>query len=115
VKGLAVYEGRPLREPEFPSLSKVKDEVLCVKERFEAAAATIEVFNDTTAHPTVAEVLASLKNSDVNILHLSCHGLQKQDPLSSAFILRDEDLTIQILREQMVEAQRWAVFLHMGP
>jgi CHAT domain-containing protein len=33
----------------------------------------------------------------VYILHLSCHGLQEQDPLSSAFIWRDEDLTIQDL------------------
>jgi CHAT domain-containing protein len=31
----------------------------------------------------------------MHILHLACHGAQKKDPLTSGFILRDEDLTIQ--------------------
>jgi CHAT domain-containing protein len=92
-----VHEGRPLRGPDLPSLPKVADEVRLVKERFEAAKATITVVNDTSNHPTAAEVLANLQGSDVNILHLSCHGVQKKNPLASAFILRDGDLTIQEL------------------
>jgi CHAT domain-containing protein len=97
VKGLAVYEGSPLRGPDLPPLPKVKDEVRLVRGRFEAAEATITVINDVTAHPTVSEVLTSLQSSDVNILHLSCHGVQQRDPLASAFIFRDGDLTIQEL------------------
>jgi hypothetical protein len=80
-----------------PTLHKVKSEVDRVKERFEAAGASLTVINDTSAHPTVPGVLASLQGSDVNILHLSCHGVQKRDPLASAFLLRDGDLTIQHL------------------
>jgi CHAT domain-containing protein len=97
VKGLAVHEGSPLRGPDIPTLHKVKDEVDRVKRCFEAAEATITVVNDNTAHPTVSGVLASLQDSDVNILHLSCHGVQKRDPLASSFLLRDGDLTIQEL------------------
>jgi hypothetical protein len=81
----------------WQSLSKVKTEVRHVKECFEEAGATLTVLNDTKDHPTVPEVLECLQGSDVNILHLSCHGVQKRIPLASAFILRDGDLTIQEL------------------
>jgi CHAT domain-containing protein len=97
VVGLAVHEGSPLRGPNVPTLHNVKDEVRRVKEHFEAAGATLTTVNDTNAHPTVDGVLNSLQGSDVNILHLACHGVQKKDPLASAFLLRDGDLTIQKL------------------
>jgi CHAT domain-containing protein len=93
--GLVVHEGSPMRGPDVPTLHKVKDEVRRVKEHFEAAGATLTVINDTSAHPT--DVLASLQGSDVNVLHLSCHGVQKRDPLASALLLRDGDLNIQEL------------------
>jgi CHAT domain-containing protein len=97
LKGLALHEGNPQRGSDVPTLYKVKDEVERVKRCFEAARASITVINDATAHPTVPGVLASLQASDVNILHLSCHGVQRKDPLASAFLLRDGDLTIQEL------------------
>jgi CHAT domain-containing protein len=79
VKGLAVHEGNPQRGPGGPSrLHKVKDEVHRVRERFEAAEATITVVNDTTDHPTVPGVLGCLQDPNMNVLHLSCHGEQKE-------------------------------------
>jgi CHAT domain-containing protein len=92
-----VHEGKPLRG--MKTLSKVRDEVRCVKERFEAAGAIVTVVNDTSTHPTVPGVLTCLQSSDVNVLHLSCHGVQYSNPLASAFILRDGDLTIQQLMQ----------------
>jgi hypothetical protein len=95
VKGLLVHEGSPGRG--WPSITKVKDEVHRVKERFDAAGASAVLLNNSTIHPTVSDVLASLAGTQMHVLHLACHGKQKKDPLTSAFILRGEDLTIQEL------------------
>jgi CHAT domain-containing protein len=95
VKGLLVYEGSPGRG--WQTITKVKEEARLVKESFEVAGAPITVVNETSIHPTVPEVLACLADSDIRVLHLACHGAQRPDPLASAFILRDGDLSIQEL------------------
>jgi CHAT domain-containing protein len=92
---LLVHEGSPGRG--WRSITKVKNEARLVKECFETAGAPITVVNDTSAHPTVPEVLACLEGSKIRVLHLACHGAQRPDPLASAFILRDGDLSIQEL------------------
>jgi CHAT domain-containing protein len=95
VKGLLVHEGNPGRG--WQTIPKVKDEVHLVKECFEVTGAPITVVNETSVHPTVPEILTCLEKSDIHVLHLACHGAQRPDPLASAFILRDEDLSIQEL------------------
>jgi CHAT domain-containing protein len=92
VRGLLVHEGSPGRG--WAPITKVQDESRRVKECFEAAESPITVLNETSAHPTVPEVLRCL-SSDIHVLHLACHGAQRRDPLASAFILRDADLSIQ--------------------
>jgi CHAT domain-containing protein len=92
VKGYLVHEGSPGRG--WSSISKVKDEVRRVEERFDAAGASL-----TVASPTLHDALTFLKETRVHILHLACHGAQKNDPLTSAFILRDDDLTIQSIMQ----------------
>jgi CHAT domain-containing protein len=97
VKGILVHEGSPGRG--WPSIVKVKDEALRVKKCFESAGANVRVLNDLNIHPTCGEVLASLTDTHTHVLHVACHGKQKSDPLTSAFILRDGDLTIQNLMQ----------------
>jgi CHAT domain-containing protein len=95
VKGLLVQEGSPGRG--WQTISKVKEEARLVKESFEVAGAPVTMVNETSVHPTVPEVLACLQDPTIRILHLACHGAQKPDPLASAFIFRDGDLSIQEL------------------
>jgi hypothetical protein len=92
VKAVLIHEGSPGRG--WTNITKVKDEVRRVTERFNAAGASL-----TVIRPTLPDALAFLKETDMNILHLACHGAQKTNPLSSAFILRDDDLTIQSLMQ----------------
>jgi tetratricopeptide (TPR) repeat protein len=96
VKGLLIHEGSPGRG--WSSITKVMHEVRRVKEHFDAAGASV-----TVVRPTRPDVLASLKETHIHVLHLACHGAQKSDPLASAFILRDEDLTIQDLMKLEVK------------
>jgi hypothetical protein len=94
-KGLLVHEGSPGRG--WGTISQVREEARLVKEAFDAAGAPITVVNEASVYPTVPEVLTCLEDSDIRILHLACHGAQRPDPLASAFILRDGDLSIQEL------------------
>jgi CHAT domain-containing protein len=87
-----VHEGSPGRG--WSSISNVKEEVSRVQEHFNAAAARI-----TVVRPTLPDALTYLKETHMHILHLACHGAQKNDPLASAFILRDDDLTIGSLMQ----------------
>jgi hypothetical protein len=92
VKGLLLHEGSPGRG--WSSISNVKNEVSRVQERFNAAGVSL-----TVVHPSLADALTSLKETHMHILHLACHGAQKNDPLTSAFILREDDLTIQSIMQ----------------
>jgi CHAT domain-containing protein len=76
----------------------VKKEVSRVQERFNAAGASL-----TVASPNLPDALTYLKETHMNILHLACHGAQKNDPLTSGFILRDEDLTIRDIMQLDLE------------
>jgi CHAT domain-containing protein len=108
VKGLLVHEGSPGRG--WSSIPKVKDEVRRVRARFDTAEVSVTVLNDTAVHPIVSEILASLTETQMHVLHLACHGAQKTNPLSSAFIFRDDDLTIQdLMKTKMNHA--WLTFL----
>jgi CHAT domain-containing protein len=103
VKGLLVHEGSPGRG--LPTIAKVKNEVRRVKERFDVAGVNVTVLNDIEIHPAVPDVLASLKETQVQILHLACHGDQKSDALTSGFVFRDGDLTIQdLMRLDLTQA-----------
>jgi hypothetical protein len=113
IKGLAVHEGSPMRG--WQNITKVKNEVDRVKQCFEQAGATITIFNDNNARPTVSGVLTCLQDSDVNILHLSCHGVQKTDPLASTFIMHDGDLTIQELMKLDLKQAIGRVTMARGP
>jgi hypothetical protein len=88
VKGLLLHEGSPGRG--WSSISNVKHEVGRVQERFNTAGASL-----TVVRPSLPDALTHLRETHMHILHLACHGAQKKDPLTSGFILRDEDLTIQ--------------------
>jgi CHAT domain-containing protein len=97
IKGLLVHESSPLRG--WKSIYKVKDEARRVRETFQAAGVALTTLNDSSpdGHPSASDVLTSLRNNGTHFLHLACHGAQKADPLSSAFIFRDQDLSIQEL------------------
>jgi CHAT domain-containing protein len=108
IQGLLIHEGSPGRG--WSSIPKVKDEVRRVRERFDKGGVSATVLNDTTVHPIVPDILAALTKTQMHVLHLACHGSQKVDPLSSAFIFRDEDLTIRdLLKLEMKQA--WLAFL----
>jgi CHAT domain-containing protein len=96
VKGLLLHEGSPGRG--WSSISNVKHEVSHVQERFNAAGARL-----TVVRPDLPDALTHLKKTHMHILHLACHGAQKNDPLASGFILRDEDLTIQDIMQLDLE------------
>jgi tetratricopeptide (TPR) repeat protein len=93
VRGLLVAEAKP--GAGWDDIANVEAEVRRVQERFNAARATI--VNDTQSRATVEGVLTSLRAKHVNILHLACHGAQKTEPLQSAFMLGDGELTIRDL------------------
>jgi CHAT domain-containing protein len=96
VKGLLLHEGSPGRG--WSSIGNVKHEVRCVQEHFIAAGASL-----TVASPNLPDALTYLKETHMHILHLACHGAQKNDPLISGFILRDKDLTIQDIMQLDLE------------
>jgi CHAT domain-containing protein len=96
VKGLLLHEGSPGRG--WSSIGKVKKEVSCVEKRFKAAEASLKVES-----PNLPDALTHLRETHMNILHLACHGAQKNDPLTSGFILRDEDLTIRDIMQLNLE------------
>jgi CHAT domain-containing protein len=73
----------------------VRDEIDGVADCFMKAGATI--VNDASVPPSVSSLLAKLQTARVNILHLACHGTQNKDPLRSAFILKDGELSVREL------------------
>jgi CHAT domain-containing protein len=79
--------------PGFASLSNVEEEAIVVAGL--AASVSAQILNDIDDAPVVDEVSNILPST--TILHVSCHGVQHQDPLQSQFALRDGPLTISKL------------------
>jgi CHAT domain-containing protein len=68
-------------------------EVRIVRECFESAHA--QVLNTMSTQTTRVELLSLLENTPAHVLHLACHGIQDADPLNSAIMLHDGQLTIE--------------------
>jgi hypothetical protein len=91
--GFLAHEARPGRG--FMPLDQVEEEMHRIRKCF--ADAGVKVANNPELPSSAADVSTSLERMEVQILHLACHGSQSKDPLKSAFILRDENLSIQDL------------------
>jgi CHAT domain-containing protein len=74
-------------------LHKVVEEVQIVRECFDSARA--QVLNVPSAHTSLSELRTLLEDTPAHILHLACHGIHDSDPLRSALVLQDGNLTIQ--------------------
>jgi CHAT domain-containing protein len=64
-----------------------------VRDCFNSAHA--HVLNDPSAHTSLLELQKLLVEAPSHILHLACHGIHASDPLNSALVLQDGNLTIQ--------------------
>jgi CHAT domain-containing protein len=92
---LVVAEGAPGRG--FGRLPGVATEARIVQACL--ASHSIPSVNVLDKQTSVAATVSALQSFDVNLLHLSCHGVQDQSPLDSAFILRDGDLRVRDLMQ----------------
>jgi CHAT domain-containing protein len=75
----------------LPPLRKVEDEVRVIATYMEAA----EVVYNVIKNSTVQDVIEQLPNA--HILHMACHGIQRDKPLDSHFALYDGPLSISTL------------------
>jgi CHAT domain-containing protein len=71
----------------------VDDEVQMLSTIIESASSS--VVNNINVRSTVESVLRDI--SQAHILHLACHGMQDDDPLTSHFALGDAPLSISSL------------------
>jgi CHAT domain-containing protein len=100
--GLIVCEDSPKSSGAnyFPEAAK---EVRIVRECFESVHA--QVLNNMSTRTSRAEILSLLENTSAHVLHLACHGIQDADPLNSAIVLHDGQLTIEdIMRLSLPQA-----------
>jgi CHAT domain-containing protein len=74
-------------------LPKAAEEVSIVRDCFDSAGA--QVLNVPSTQSSLSELLSLLRNTPAHVLHLACHGIHASDPLKSALVLRDGNLTIQ--------------------
>jgi CHAT domain-containing protein len=74
-------------------LPKVAEEVRIVRGCFESARA--QVLNAPSAHTSIARLRSLLQDTEAHIFHLACHAIHNSDPLRSALVLQDGNLTIQ--------------------
>jgi CHAT domain-containing protein len=81
--------------PGQPSLHNVEREIEVTKACFKQASAA--VLNSSSPNTTVHVLRQALEGQSPHILHLACHGEQAENPLDSAFLLRDGRLSIQDL------------------
>jgi hypothetical protein len=68
-------------------------EVRLVRECF--ASAEAQVLNTPSAHTSLSTLRTLLEEMPAQILHLACHGIHDSNPLRSALVLQDGNLTIQ--------------------
>jgi hypothetical protein len=74
-------------------LPQAAEEVRIAQDCFNAAH--VPVLNAPSAHISRLALRSLLGNTSAHILHLACHGIHASDPLSSALVLQDGNLTIQ--------------------
>jgi hypothetical protein len=74
-------------------LPEAAKEVRIVRECFESVHA--QVLNTMSTQTMRAELLSLLESTPAHVLHLACHGIQDADPLYSAILLHDGQLTIE--------------------
>jgi hypothetical protein len=92
IAGLVVCEDSSDNE-QARYLPKVAQEVQVVRSCFESAHA--QVLNAPSTHTLLSQLRALLEGTRAHILHLACHGIHDSDPLRSALVLQDGNLTIQ--------------------
>jgi CHAT domain-containing protein len=90
--GLIICEDSP-NSSAANYLPEAGKEVRLVRECFESVHA--QVLNTMSTRTTRAELLSLLENTPAHVLHLACHGIQDGDPLNSAIMLHDGQLTIE--------------------
>jgi hypothetical protein len=100
--GLIICEDSP-KSSAANYLPEAAKEVRIVRECFESVHA--QVMNTMSTRTTRAELLSLLENTPAHALHLACHGIQDADPLNSAIMLHDGQLTIEdIMRLSLPQA-----------
>jgi CHAT domain-containing protein len=78
-------------------------EARIVHECFESAHA--QVLNTMSTQTMRVELLSLLENTLAHVLHLACHAVQDAEPLNSAIMLHDGQLTIEdIMRLSLPQA-----------
>lgn len=90
--------------PGLPAIYNVVDEITYAESALASirpiVVGNLDLSQRDRQGATKQAVLGHLKDSQVSILHLACHGQQdKEQPLESGFCLRDGKLTIAALME----------------
>jgi CHAT domain-containing protein len=84
-------------------LPNAAEEIRVVRECFDIANA--RVLNTPAPHTSLSDLRILLDKTPAHILHLACHGIQDGNPLKSAIMLKDGDLTIEdIMRLSLPQA-----------
>jgi CHAT domain-containing protein len=84
-------------------LPEAAKEARIVRECFDSAHA--QVLNTMSTQTVRAELLSLLENTPAHVLHLACHAVQDAEPLNSAIMLHDGQLTIEdIMRLSLLQA-----------
>jgi CHAT domain-containing protein len=78
-------------------LPNVRYELEMVREALEAAQT--QILNSPSNHTSCAQMRSLLADSDAHVLHLASHGMQRTDPLESAFLMQDGEFSIKDLME----------------
>jgi CHAT domain-containing protein len=91
----ALVIGEASSGPSF--LPYVGDEVRAVQECLVAAGA--QTLNIPSAHTSLVEMRDLLAGSPAHVVHLASHGIHREDPLKSAFILQNGEFSIEDIME----------------
>jgi CHAT domain-containing protein len=89
--------------PGMSRLHNVQEEIDVTVDLF--AKSSAHVLNTSRPNTTLGDLLSVMSQEDAHVLHLACHGVQKPNPLQSAFLLSDGRLTIEhIMRLRLPRA-----------
>jgi CHAT domain-containing protein len=75
------------------ALPEAAEEVGIVQDCFDSVHA--QVLNKPSKHTSLSELRSLLEERPAHVLHLACHGIHASDPLQSALVLQDGNLTIR--------------------